>query len=65
MRVDRSYRRDLPLHLDHLHQECKGVETSGEAGERMTVDLTQLQDLRQVIGRRRNSFRIDLYERHI
>ena len=49
MRVDRSHRRDLPLHPDDLHQECKGVETAGEAGERMTVDLTELQDLKQVI----------------
>ena len=45
MRVDRSHRRDLPLHLDDLHQECKGVETAGEAGERMIVDPTELQDL--------------------
>ena len=30
--VDRGDRRDLPLHLDHLHQECKGVETAWEAG---------------------------------
>ena len=63
MRVDRSYRRDLPLHLDHLHQECKGVETSGEAGERMTVDLTgfarsETRDIKDIL-------RINSYERHI
>ena len=33
VRADRSNRRDLPLNLDHLHQECQGVETSREAGQ--------------------------------